>query len=299
MLAASGKDIAPTAEGVIAALGKRNYIFEFKFDGVRALVHLAGGTVKITNRRSVDITYRYPDVVAALTGAVRDVVLDGELVVLDSAGRSDFTGIHRRDAQGSTAAAKALATTLPVTFVAFDILEHDGADLRLLSYLNRRTVLESASAGLGGMAVSPMIQDGALAWQVVREMHLEGLVAKAPDAAYVGKRSGKWVKIKDVRRVSVMVAGFDVGLGSRAATFGALWMSLVKDGELVPIGRVGSGFTDADIALIWGRLQAGDHPIVIDVEFLNVSPDGQLRQPVFKGVRLDVPVTDCTTDQLH
>lgn len=278
------------------------WTFEFKYDGVRALVILDGGTVRIINRNGRDITHRYPDVVEHLQ-AVPDLrgVFDGEIVCLDENGRPDFSRIHRRDAQESPKAVAVLAKAMPARLVAFDILEYEGADLRLRRYVDRRKYLEDLAAVLAGgsVVVPPVSADGETMWKVVADMGLEGLVAKRDDSRYQGRRSGAWVKIKRVHRLSALVSGYDPGEGHRAATFGCLHLSLVdEEMRLVPIGSVGTGFTDADCSLIADRLQGNDHPIIVDVDYLEFSPGGQLRQPSFKGVRNDLLPQDCSVRQV-
>lgn len=280
---------------------RADWTFELKYDGIRAVVHLRNGSVTIINRNGRDITYRYPDVVHCLSQSDANVVLDGEIVCLDRDGRPDFYSVHRRDAQGNARAAAQLARSLPAQFVPFDILEQGDVDLRMLPYTQRRDALVALTDELHncGASLPPVSQDGALLWQVVADMGLEGLVAKRNGSRYVGRRSQDWVKIKHTRRLSALVSGYDRGEGYRSATFGALQLSLLDDQrQLVKVGTVGSGFKDRDVSQIWALLAGNRHPIIVEVAYLDVSPDGQLRQPVFKGLRTDIPATDCTMTQI-
>lgn len=296
MLAMPGGDPETTIRRLDAEGG---WSFEFKADGIRALVSI-GNKVRITNRRAVNITYRYPDVVDRLQDSDLDLVLDGEIVCTGTAGLPDFSMIHRRDAQGTAFAARQLASTFPATFMAFDILLRDGVDLRALDYAHRREQLEELAEPLGGGAVvAPVSDDGPKMWRAVCAMRMEGLVAKRRTSRYVGRRSPDWVKIKRTHRLSALVSGWEPGQGSRARTFGALQLALLDQaGNLVQIGHVGSGFTEPDLRDVWGRLSRGDHPIIVEIEYLEVSPSGHLRQPVMKGVRLDIPAAECTVDQM-
>ena len=278
-----------------------SWSWEVKVDGIRALVQVTDGQVRVTNRRARDITYRYPDVVDRLTGFPVDVILDGEIACMDERGRPDFARIHRRDAQGSALAARHLAGSLPAQFVGFDVLSVRDVDVRMLDYGHRREELAHLAPQLGdyGVVVPPVSTDGLVMWQAVCDLALEGLVAKRRDSRYQGRRSPAWVKIKRTRRASLLVSGWEAGEGSRASTFGALRLAALGGaGELVQVGSVGSGFSDADVRSMWDLLQRPNEPIVVEVEFLEFSPGGQLRQPVFKGVRQDVPFTDCTVAQL-
>lgn len=276
-----------------------DWAFEIKFDGIRAVVALTNGVPQITNRRGRDITFRYPEVVAAMTG-LPDMVLDGEIVCLRN-GRPDFSLIHRRDAQGSARAAAQLASTSPAQFVVFDVLIRAGVDLRALPYSARRKHVDELCPQLSDHQVmcSPSSGDGLSMWAAVQDLGLEGLIAKRLNSRYVGRRTGAWVKIKLTHRVTALVSGWDAGEGSRASTFGALRLALIDGGDLVDVGSVGSGFSQADLDLVWGRLRANDHPIMVDVAYLEVSPSGVLRQPVFRGLRLDVEPSACSMDQLR
>ncbi len=303
MLAMPHGTIARDPEAVVSTLHERGgWTFEFKYDGIRALVQLSDGTVRITNRNGRDITFRYPDVVAKLEGMAVDAVLDGEIVCTDATGRPDYHLVHHRDAQQSARGARQLAQVSPAQFVVFDVLAVNGVDLRVLSYLDRHHRLVELAGDLTahGATVPPTTTDGPAAWQVVIDLNLEGLVAKRNDSRYQGRRSPSWVKIKRTRSVSALVSGYDAGEGSRADTFGALRLSLIDEtGRLVDVGSVGSGFTEADVRRVWDRLSRGDHPIIVEVSYLEFSPTGHLRQPVFRGLRTDVDPTACTMAQLR
>lgn len=277
------------------------WTFEFKFDGIRALVIVDFGTVKIVNRNNRDITYRYPEIVEQLTGMEWNGVIDGEIVCMDENGRPDFSRVHRRDAQATARAAAVLATTLPAKLVAFDLLVDEGVDLRVLKYAHRRGHLTDRTELLTGhgIVLPPVSKDGATMWAAVKDMGLEGLIAKRDDSRYLGRRSGAWVKIKATRRITAAVCGYDPGEGFLTGTFGCLHLALVDTGgTLVHIGSVGTGFTEADRRAVWRRLLAGE-TILVEVEFLEFSPDRKLRHPSFKGVRTDLTILDCNTGQME
>lgn len=271
-----------------------SHVAEIKLDGVRACATIDGDRVKLTNRNGVDITHRYPDVVTKLSSLGITAVVDGEIIVMDPAGRPDFHLALKRDAQSDPRKAAALARITPARFVAFDILSLSDRDTRRLIYDQRRELLQ----GLG-LDVNVASGDGQMMWDYVVANELEGLVLKRRDSTYVGRRSDAWQKVKRLSRITALVNGFDPGKGHRAATFGALHLVLIGEGtQLVPIGTVGSGFSNTDCRLIRDRLDRGDHPIIVEVECMGASPDGKLRQPVFRGVRTDVQLTDCTLSQL-
>lgn len=294
LMLASTTDL-PQGEAAKTLTDTGDWAAELKLDGIRAVAIVTPSSAKLYNRRRLDITYRYPDIVEHLLKLGQTAILDGEIIVMGPDGQPDFSRAHRRDAQGRAHRARQLAKTLPARFVAFDILATD-VDVQGQSYTRRRALLERLARH--GLEVNPCSDDGELMWEFVRTQHLEGLVLKRKDSVYRPGRSQAWIKVKNVRRLSAIVTGYDVGEGHRADTFGALHLALFDhDYELVPIGRVGSGFTNADCVSIRRHLDAGD-PIVVEVKYLDVSPTGQLRQPVFVGVRNDVDRFDCATDQL-
>lgn len=271
------------------------WVAELKVDGIRAVATIDGGNVVLHNRRRIDITYRYPDVVAALGRLGINAVVDGEITVMRE-GRIDFGAAHRRDAQSNARSAAALARTLPATFIAFDVLWLNGIDIRDLSYERRRARLESLADA--GLRVNPASEDGEAMWKYVIEHQLEGLVLKRKDSRYRGRRDPAWVKVKVLKRLSAVVAGYEPGQGHRASTFGALRLALLDGDRIVEIGSVGTGFSNEDCILIWNRIKTEDHPIIVDVEYMEVGAGGHLRQPSFRGVRNDLEITDCTYDQV-
>lgn len=303
MLADQSKNVAPLVGDALEILvGRGEHYFDIKWDGIRCLAYVERGDVRLINRRQVDITYRYPDLVEALaaTYADRCLVLDGEIICLKD-GLPSFERAHKRDAQSNAGSAAALARSYPATFMAFDLLFHDGDDLRQMPYAGRRALLKTLAEGLTSEAIqwSRSETDGRAMWSFVTTVGLEGLIAKHKTAPYRAGRGSAWIKLKPTRSLSALVSGYDAGKGHRVATFGNLHLVLVNDaGEMVPIGKVGSGFTDKDLRDLLPRLQTPTTPLVVEVEYQEVSPQRQLRFPVYKGVRTDVALLDCHVRQL-
>ncbi len=302
MLASPGKESADRAVERLMGLGWR---FEVKWDGIRAVVtRTRDGKLAITNRRRVDITKRYPDVVATLDPAISFAgQVDGEIIVASAAGQPDFRAVHQRDAQSSLAKIRRLAEQLPAQFIPFDLLEIGDADIRGLRYRERRDALFDAwpkELGLPPMDWA----EGAAIWKFVTDHHLEGMIAKRPDSPYRPGRSPSWVKIKSTRTISALVTGIVPGQGSRNGRIGALELALTDraSGTLVPIGSVGSGMSEAALATLaakWDRSRSSGIPLVVDVEYLEVAASGSLRFPVYRGVREDVDPDSCVIDALY
>jgi bifunctional non-homologous end joining protein LigD len=283
----------------VERLQQQGFLFDLKIDGVRCMATVEHGDVRLVSRQGIDMTSRYPEVVAGLKDACPSgrLVLDGEIAVVDDKGLPSWPLTHKRDAQQSRIAQ--WAERMPAKLFVFDMLEVNATDMRGWAYANRRQVLDQEAAEWTGDALQPTLftADGQALWSVVCEHQLEGMIAKRANAPYRTGRSQDWVKIKRTSTVSCLVGGTDPGTGARASTFGNLHLYLLDgDHTLVPVGKVGSGFSDKELHKM---MQALHHPpVIVEVEYLDCSPDGQLRQPVFQRIRTDLAVTDCTTDQL-
>lgn len=285
-------------DAVVAELTRRGWLFDVKWDGIRALAVIDGGRIRLRSRDGADITAQYPDVTAALVaaGLPANLVLDGELVCLDDAGRPSHERIQLRHAQTSRRRVAEAARTRPATFITFDLLWNNGD--RRGAALHRRHAELATLAAQCGLVPSPTDRDGAAMLVAARELGLEGLVAKDPDSAYRAGDDPSWVKIKFLRSLTALVTGTTPGEGSRAATFGALNLALLDPaGKPTPIGTVGSGFTRAALLEAHARLAAGD-TVLVEVSYQDLTRRGRLRGAVYRGMRHDLPPGDCTTDQL-
>lgn len=302
MLASSG----PATDEAARHLAQQGYVFDMKWDGVRAIAVVTDGEVKLLNRKGEDFAYRYPEVCAALTTLSfmhnTDLVLDGEIVIFDpTTGRPQF-GLTGQRAFGPARARdiEAASKRTPGTFVAFDVLACGPDDLRSTPQQARWLVLDMLVPASGnGVVRSIRSEDGMAMLKIVREQRLEGLIAKDPRAGYQAGRRSCWVKMKPTRTCTALVTGFEPGEGKRADTFGALLVSVLSEaGGMVSIGKVGSGFSDVELATMDPFVKAGQE-FMVEVEYLDRQPGtGVLRFPVFKGVRWDLTRADCTEAQL-
>src|SRR4051794_557684 len=235
-----------------------NWAFEVKWDGVRAIGYVEGGRIRLASRRANNITARYPELreLGRALGT-HEAVLDGEVVAFDDAGRPSFQRLQRRMHLTSEAQVRRLAQSDPVVYVIFDLLFLDGHPTLELTYEQRRKLL--LELGLNGPAwqtPAHHVGDGAALLAASRAQGLEGIVAKRLDCPYTpGRRSSGWVKVKNVRRADVVVGGWIEGEGGRSGKLGALAVGWYEDGELFYGGRVGSGFTEAELARV-GKLLA-------------------------------------------
>lgn len=298
-------------------LASKEHVFEPKLDGVRIVADKRGDRVVLSYRRTGAVT-SYPEVVEGLRALGEDrVVLDGEIVTLDDAGKPSFQRLAGRiQARGRDV--KRAARALPVAYVVFDVLAVGAYDVRGLPLEARRAVLAAVLGDARPEVVSlcPTFTDGEALGRACRDMGLEGVIAKRLGSPYrSGERSADWTKRKNARDVDLVVVGWTPGEGRRRA-LGALELASWDGTRFVARGGVGSGLTDATIDALLPRLKAIEVPepvavgpllrkagrrfvrpeIVVSVRYLETTEDGSLRAPVFRGVRADVRPEDCRLD---
>lgn len=293
-----------------AAREADRWAYELKWDGVRALVFSEPGRLRLQSRNGRDITASYPEL-RPLNRALSHhrAILDGEIVAFDEDGRPSFSRLQQRMHLTAESQVRRRAAETPVVLVLFDLLWLDGHPLMGLPYDERRERLEALELrGAAWQTPAAHHGDGAALLEATAAQGLEGLVAKRRDSIYdPGRRTGAWIKVKNVNRQEVVIAGWLPGEGRRASRIGALLVG-VHDEEGGPLryaGRVGTGFSDRVLADLADRLQplrsdrnpfgrAGPRgaiwvrpELLAEVEFSEWTPDGLLRHPSFKGLRAD------------
>ena len=292
------------------------WIFEPKIDGTRCITTVAKD-VRLQNRRLVDITYRYPEVAAALAQAARECVLDGEITVFVK-GLPSFRALAGRDHQMERMKIEYLSRAMPVSYVVFDILYANGKSVMDLPLRERKVILhEELQESEIVSIVDSFPEKGEDYFQAAQKMGIEGVVAKRLDSRYLpGIRSQDWIKIKKSLTIDLVVGGYIPGNGDREQYFGGLLMGAYDHGQLVYVGRVGSGFALAELQEITShflpRIQSPfsnppptadvkwvEPNLVVQVTALEVTHDGHLRAPVFLRTRDDKDPQECTMDQLN
>lgn len=274
------------------------HAFDIKLDGIRAIAHWDGAFLTLINRSGNDITNRFPDLTAA--AAVlgdKPLILDGEIVACSGS----FQDTAKRDKQNRPADVARWAAQIPVNFVGFDLLMEGGEDLRRRPWHERRKRLESLLSCFDqpdDRFVPSVVSYDPGFFEVVKSMGMEGVIAKRINAPYRAGRYSDWVKFKTVRSVTCVAFGYEPGTGARAH-FGAMFLSMydVTHGEFVGVGRVGTGMDTKEIGYLKAELDAG-RPVICEIECLNVTRDGSLRFPVYKGARTDLSVLDAKIEQL-
>jgi bifunctional non-homologous end joining protein LigD len=289
-----------------------NYGYEFKWDGVRSIVFVDGGRPRAMSRNDIDVTASYPELraMAESLGSTR-VILDGEIVALDHDGRPSFGHLQSRMHVTGAAQVRRAAQLTPATFLAFDLLYLDGHPLLDEPYEKRREALEALELSGPSWQTPPWFRGGGAAvWKASQQQQLEGIVAKRLDSRYVpGKRSDTWRKLKNVRTQEVIVAGWKLGAGRRAGTFGSLLLGVNDESGLVYVGHVGTGFDERALRTLTAELTAravDEQPFAVpppradvrdahwvaptlvgEVGFSEWTGDGRLRHPAWRGLRPD------------
>ena len=292
------------------------WAYEVKWDGVRVLAAVEGGRTALRSRVGNDVTGAYPELQEDVP-AGREVLLDGEVVALDEAGRPDFGRLQQR--MHVRGPARSLVVRTPVVLVLFDVLHLEDRSLLDEPYDARRDVLSGLELAGGRWQVpASACADGAALLEQTRAQGLEGLVAKRRDSRYEpGRRSDCWVKVKNTWRQSAVVVGWQPGEGGRAGSIGSLLLAVQGDGGLEFAGHVGTGFSAGVLDLLGRELAplATDGPacpvprehartarwvrpeLVAEVEFRAWTRDGRLRHASFQGLRDDLDPADVVREQ--
>jgi bifunctional non-homologous end joining protein LigD len=302
----------------------RNWIYEIKFDGYRALAFKDGRTVTLLSRNEKDFGEKFPDVADAFAALdAHQAVIDGEIVALDKTGVSSFQLLQGFEIGEQRP---------PIYFYAFDLLQLNGKDLRKQTVIQRKdhlaAVLKKApgiirfSASLGENADKLLKR--------ASKLGLEGLIGKRKDSIYeAGKRSGAWIKLKLNREQEFVIGGYSEPEGSRKH-FGALLVGFFEKRKFKFCGKVGTGFNARLLAGLHSKFREiarGDCPfvnlpeahgsrysprltqaemkkchwlepqLVCQVKFSEWTKDEKLRQPVFLGLREDKDAADVVREK--
>jgi len=294
-------DLAPmlATEGSVERLKATQWSFEGKWDGYRVLVDANRGKLNLRSRRGRDVTGEYPQFEAlAADLADHHVILDGEAVALDASGVPSFSEMQNR------------ARSTRVEYWAFDILHLDGRSLVRAKYSDRRRLLEALAEGGGLIVPDQLPGDGPAAMEYARKHRWEGVIAKKRDSTYQpGRRSSSWIKDKIWTTQEAVIGGWRQGEGGRSSGIGALMLGIPEGGGLHFAGRVGTGFTEKELAKlkdILKPLETDKSPfntrlptqdakgvtfvrpeLVGEVRYSERTSDGRLRQPSWRGLRPD------------
>lgn len=275
-----------------------DWLFEIKYDGYRILAVITDKRAQLLTRNGNDYTDKFASIAKALQAFVKDrsFILDGEVVVTDNAGRTDFSAL-----QGSIRGKKDNAI-----YIVFDILSLDGKDLRQLPLITRKEHLSEILANCPDNITESafVIGKGEESFAAARQLNLEGIIAKKINSVYSGSRNGDWLKIKSYKRQEFVIGGYTTS--DKNSTLAAVLLGYYNAGKLIYIGKAGTGFSEKDkteLNQAFAEIKC-DKPyfdkipkeknivflkpsLMAEIQFAEITADGLLRQSSFKGLRSD------------
>ena len=283
------------AETGEAPFNHADWAWEPKLDGYRALAFIGDEGVRLRSRRGLDLAKDFPALAEELgRQSVKRMVLDGEIVAFDAAGKPSFNALQNRAPH--------------TVFYCFDLLEFEGIDLRRAPYADRRRYLSQCLLPSPRVQLVHTADDGVALHAAAMASGLEGVVGKRKDSRYeAGKRSGAWLKVKATQSAEFVIGGYTKGKGARAP-LGAILVGCWDDGKLRYASHVGSGFDERTIPLVQALLeplhtrtcpfaqkpqvnapaQWVEPRLVAEVKYQDWTEDGSLRAPVFLRLRDDI-----------
>ncbi len=308
------KSIAPMlAEIGEAPSSEPGWRYEPKLDGYRVIAFVQDGAVRLQSRRGIDLTVPFPEIVADLGAqAVDRMVLDGEIVALGPDGRPSFNALQNRVGLKAEHEIAEGRRRTPVVFMCFDLLHFAGLNLRGAPYSDRRRWLLQCLLPSSHLQVVHVSDDAEGLYSASLDAGFEGIVGKRIDSTYqAGRRSSLWLKLKATHSAEFLVGGYTQGKNSREA-LGALLLGYWEGKELRYVGHVGSGLDEDTLAGLRTRVAkierksspfAGkpdlhrptkwlEPQLVAEVEYQGITPDGNLRAPVFLRLRDDIEPAD-------
>lgn len=294
------KDLRPMlAYLVTEPFDRPGWLFEIKWDGYRTIAEVQNKTVRLYSRNRKLLNEQFPPVAASLSELPYDAVFDGEVVVIDETGRADFQLLQNygRTREGH------------LVFYVFDLLYFNGYDLKDLPLKRRKEILRQVLPDIPYIRISDHVEEQGLPlFKAVAEQGVEGIVAKSGSSTYQpGIRSRNWIKVKASNQQEAVICGFTEPKGGRKG-FGALVLGVYEDGDLNYIGHTGTGFSEASILDILSKLEPieiakspfkeppktnmpvrwVEPKLVCEIRFTEWTQTGQMRHPVFLGLREDL-----------
>lgn len=283
----------------------KNWLYEIKWDGYRAIAEIENGNVRLYSRNGITFENSYTLVVQELKKIRADAVLDGEIVVLNDEGHPEFQLLQHYESN----------THRPIHYYVFDILFLNGHNTCELPLIERKELLQGIIKKSDVVKYSDhIVEKGIAFFNVSTEKNLEGIMAKKADSQYyIGKRTNEWLKIKNNKTQEAIIAGYTDPGGARKY-FGALVLAIKDGNKLKYIGHTGSGFNQQSLKEMWSLLQPlkqskspfdekvkTNMPVtwvkpklVCEIKFTEVTRDGMLRHPIFLNVRKDKSIKEVT-----
>ena len=280
-----------------------SWLFEIKWDGYRAITEIKNGSVELYSRNGNSFNTTYPVVYKELKKIKQEVVLDGEIVIINEEGKSDFQKLQHYEDN----------THFPICYYVFDILMLNGISTKELSLIDRKKLLKKVITKSSVIKYSEhIVTNGIDFFEAAKSKDLEGIMAKRANSKYLtGVRTNDWLKIKHHKSEEVVIVGFTKPTGSRSY-FGALVLAVKSEEGLQYAGHTGSGFTDKMLKEVYGKLislvtEASPFKVkvktnmpvtwvvpkfVCEIKFTEWTSDGKMRHPIFLKMREDKAIKD-------
>jgi bifunctional non-homologous end joining protein LigD len=288
------------------------WLFEIKWDGARTLAWVEDGEVRLRSRAGNEVTHQYPELASLPQHLnVKQAILDGEIVVLDENGRSEFERMQQR--MNVQRPSPDLLSRYPVTYFLFDLVYCDGYDLHEVPLLGRKNFLRRILDPSREFRFSDhQLEKGKELFELARQQDLEGVVGKRVDSFYASARSQNWVKLKATKTLDAVVGGWTAPRGSRTH-FGSLLLGLYQGKALRFVGHAGTGMDEKMRDLLMKKLRELENDkcpfdkipdtneqafwakpeLVAHVRFIGWTQEPRLRAPVFLALRNDVRPEEC------
>lgn len=279
------------------------YIYEVKWDGIRAILHKTGGKVKIFSRNGNDISTSFPELLTPALFRLDSCVIDGEIVVLDQEGKPQFHKVISRLQKSGVVNERSSFGAAQVVFYAFDVLSMGDLPVVQAPLRNRKNWLNLIAGASHIVRISTSFEDGEMLYNAIKEKNMEGIIAKRNVSTYQqGQRSKDWVKVKCRYQEEAFIIGYTDTTGERSNTFGALHLAQKDpDGNLRYKGKVGTGFDQKGLKKVFELLK--NHPpspkMIVDkvneehnttwiqpqlrclIEYASMTSNDTYREPVF------------------
>lgn len=302
---------------MLAKLGKNsdlklpNFTYEEKLDGTRAILYKNDSTIKLINRRGNNITHRYPEF-NFKKSIKSNCVLDGEIVIFNKKGISEFNLLQHRDLLENKKLITERSKSMPATFVVFDILELNNKSLTKLTQKERFQILKKTITTSKHLKLVKSSKNGKKLFQTLTKKGGEGVIIKDPEEKYhQGKRRKAWIKIKKSDTIDGIIIGYTQEKRKLSTLLLAAYYKLPTNNyKLTYIGKVGTGFSEAEQSEILSKLEKikTDTPkienlpkntihvkpeLIAEAKYLEITKAKKLRAPVFVKIRTDKKLKDC------
>lgn len=288
-----------------------DYLYELKLDGSRCLAYLTKNSVDLRNRRNKSLTAQFPELGDIYKQVQEQCILDGELIVSKN-GKPDFYALQRRCLLSDSIKIKLAVQNSPASLVVFDILYLKEKELMPLPLMERKKLLAKTVQDTPSLAISRYVETKGIAlYQAVSKQKLEGIVAKQKQSKYYpGKRTREWIKIKDVLDEDFVVCGYY----QKTEGFISVILGKYQNNRLLYQGHVVIGLRHQDYQKMAETKQMDSAfyqhfpsfvgvtwlkpTLVCRVQYIERTPGGGLRQPVFRGLRHDKNPRECMLEEI-